>query len=282
LAILQGQIDQVCSASEVADFSSAVQNATLTVLPKVGHGFSVYANWFPQMLDAYTAIDSAPTPTDSVDVEGLPLVESRGSGTQTTLVVMLSGDGGWSSLTQKIAADLNRRGYPVLGWSSLKYFWNAKSAAQGGADLSRVIRRYLAQWQCRDVILSGYSLGADVLPGMVARLPDSLQRQIRAVVLLAPGRTTDFAFHFSGWLQKTATAPPILPAAESIARRIPLTCIYGRAEADTSLCTQLDSGTAAVTALPGAHHFDGDHAAVVELILGNAAAANRTATPSTD
>jgi len=284
LAILQGEIDQVCSASEVADFSSAVQNATLTTLPRVGHGFSVYANWFPQMLKAYAAIDSAPKPTNSADqdMDGLPLVESRGSGRQPTLVIMLSGDGGWSSLTQKIAADLNQRGYPVLGWSSLQYFWEAKSAAQASADLARVIQRYLAQWQCRDVILSGYSLGADVLPGMVERLPDSVRRQLRAVVLLAPGRTTDFAFHFSGWFQKTAAAPPILPAAESLARRIPLTCIYGREEADTSLCTQLGSGTAAVRALPGAHHFDGDYAAVVELILGNTAAATRTSKPSTD
>jgi type IV secretory pathway VirJ component len=276
LTILQGEIDQVCNVAEISAFGKQVSNVTLRALPKVGHGFGVYANWFPQMLDAYAAIAAGPKPVggSNVLVDGLPLIESRATATQSTLVVLVSGDGGWSSLMQAMTHELNRRGYAVIGLNALKYFWNAKTPAQASADLARIIERYRADWHCSDVVLGGYSMGADVLPGMVVRLPRALRTTVRGVTLLAPGRATDFAFHFEDWLERTpAAATPILPDAAALAREVPLTCLYGEREADQTLCTVLPAHAARVIALPGAHHFDGRYVELADQILlslGNA------------
>jgi type IV secretory pathway VirJ component len=277
MAMLHGDMDQVCSHDAVAAFTGQVGNASMVSLPGVGHGFAVYQNWFPQMLAAYRQIDATPGPSQAAETVALnvPLIESRGSPTQGTLVVLLSGDGGWSSLTQKVTAELNRRGFPVLGWNTLKYFWNGKTPEQASADLGRVIDHYAKAWRIRDIVIGGYSMGADVLPGMVNRLGDNVRRDIRSVVLLAPGRTTDFTFHLTAWLQHTAAdQPPILPDAQRLADQLALTCVYGREESDTSLCTQLEATKAIVRVLPGAHHFDGDYAGLADLIVSSMVPAN--------
>src|SRR5262249_20791895 len=142
--------------------------------------------------------DGDEPPADPV-VADLPLIERPVNGTQSSFVVMFSGDGGWSTLTQKVAAQLNGDGDPVVGWNTLKYFWNAKTPEVGGADLARVIEHYARRWHKDGVVLIGYSMGADILPALVNRLPAASRQRVRSVVLLAPGRAASFEFHLTGW-----------------------------------------------------------------------------------
>jgi type IV secretory pathway VirJ component len=181
----------------------------------------------------------------------------------------LSGDGGWSTLTERVTDELNASGLPVVGWNTLKYFWTAKTPEHASADLAAIIRYFSDAWHTQDVILTGYSMGADVLPAIVNRLPPAEQRRIRSVVLMAPGRATDYEFHISGWLQHVPKdAQPIAPEVENMPADIRLTCIYGSDEAERSLCTQIDAGKPGLTLkeLPGAHHFDGDYEGLARLV----------------
>jgi len=52
-SVLQGEIDQACTAAEVADFIRAIPTAKLVALPKVGHGFAVARRWQPQYVAAF-------------------------------------------------------------------------------------------------------------------------------------------------------------------------------------------------------------------------------------
>ncbi len=202
-------------------------------------------------------------------VAGLPLIVRPIDSSARTLVVMLSGDGGWSTLTVKVTDALNADGFPVVGWNMLKYFWRAKTPQRASDDLARIMRYFTATWHTDDVILAGYSMGASVLPAIVNGLPATEQRKIRSVVLMAPSRATDFEFHLSGWLQHIPKhARPIAPDVADMPSGVRVTCIYGSDEGDDSLCTQLGAGTATLTLkeLPGAHHFDGDYEALARLI----------------
>ena len=272
LEVLHGQDDDLCKLSDVETFFKRTGNANLTALPKVGHGFGVVGEWFAQFSVVYKALDEK-RPADDLPtaaaVAGLPLIERPIQSPGDTFVVMLSGDGGWSTLTDKVAAELNSRGIPVVGWNMLKYFWSAKSPDRAGADLGAIIGHYADAWHKDVALLVGYSMGADVLPALVNRLPVAEQQRVRSIVLMAPERATDFEFHLGGWLQHVAKdATPIAPEVEKLPDGMRVTCIYGSDEADRSLCTQLDRGEATLTLqeLPGAHHFDGDYAALAQLV----------------
>jgi type IV secretory pathway VirJ component len=270
LQVLQGAIDEACAVKDIERFVTSADNATLTTVAKVGHGFAVEDHWFPNFVEADKAIaaqykgDTAPKDAAVAD---LPLIELPANGDQSTFAVMFSGDGGWSTLTQKVAAELNIDGSPVVGWNTLKYFWNAKQPDAGGADLGRVIEHYARQWHKGGVVLIGYSMGADVLPALVNRLPPAARQRVRSVVLLAPGRAASFEFHLTGWLNRTAAdAVPIKPEVDALAP-MPVTCIYGTEEAEKSLCTQLGGANITIKALPGAHHFDRDYKELAQLVL---------------
>jgi len=269
--LLQGQVDEACSLEEVSTFMKQT-DVTLHAVPKVGHGFSAINEWFPEFLAAYKALDDR-RPVEALPSNAalgdLPLIERRVQGGNGTFVIMLSGDGGWSTLTEKVTVELNDDGYSVVGWNMLKYLWTAKTPEQGASDLATIIRYYIGAWHKQDVIVAGYSLGADVLPGLVNRLPVAEQQRVRSVVLMAPERVTDYAFHVGGWLHRVPKdAAPIAPEIGNLPEGVRMTCIYGADEAATSLCTEVDPKNSALTLkeLPGAHHFDGNYDALAKLV----------------
>lgn len=210
-----------------------------------------------------------PTPNQAVSAEPAPVMPTD------TFVVLLSGDGGWADIDKDIGEALNRAGLPVVGWNSLQYFWRKKTPEQASADLARVIAHYQQSWRRPRVLLIGFSLGADVLPFMLSRLPSASRLAIDATVLLSLGREVDFEFHVSDWLgSNNAQARPIAPELTKLAG-MPLLCIYGRTDTDT-LCAEHPRGLA-VQQLPGDHHFDGNYQPVVQLILDHLAKTQKAA-----
>jgi len=197
----------------------------------------------------------------------LPLLELPEPGaTGDTLAIVVSGDGGWAGLDRDVAGQLAERGFPVVGLNTLQYFWTPRTPEGAAADLARILRTYLAAWKRKDALLIGYSLGAEVLPFMVARLPPDLQGKVRLVTLLGPGRTTSFEFRLSEWLGHGGGEDrPVLPEAVKL-RGKPLLCVYGSGEKATSLCTTLAPSLATSVALPGAHYLGSNPRAVVVAI----------------
>ena len=63
------------------------------------------------------------------------------------MALLLTGDGGWAGLDRGLAAELGARGLPVVGLSTLKYYWKARSPEESARDAARVITHYLSAWQ---------------------------------------------------------------------------------------------------------------------------------------
>ncbi|MBV9188539.1 MAG: hypothetical protein JO093_23230, partial [Acidobacteria bacterium] len=58
----------------------------------------------------------------------LPLVEVPASrGNSDTLVVFVSGDGGWAAIDREISKVLADDGMPVAGLNALQYFWTKRT-----------------------------------------------------------------------------------------------------------------------------------------------------------
>jgi type IV secretory pathway VirJ component len=280
----QGTIDQVCFKDDVVKYTAKVKNSRTVLLPDVGHGFSRTNKWAPQFREAFQSIvaetgtgkapaaaaSSAPSPKGVPSVAGLPLVEVPAKGKEgKTLAVILSGDGGWAGIDKDVAGALAAKGIPVVGWNSLQYFWSAKPPEVAAKDLERILRHYLAVWDKQEVLLVGYSFGADVLPFFTNRLPADLLEKIRLLALLGPGKTADFEFHVTDWLGGGSKGQPVLPEVKKLAGHPPVLCLYGSKESD-SLCPQIAAPLGKAQVLPGAHHFGGDYDALAALILKEA------------
>ena len=176
--VLQGETDQVCAPNITRAFVAGTGAARLFSLPRVGHGFGVTANWEPQFVEAYRAIptarrDDEPSLVTAPEIADLSLVEvpATNGGERDTLAILLTGDGGWADIDKTLAAGLSAHGIPVVGWSSLGYYWTPRSPAGAAADLQRIIEHYTTTWRRSRVLIVGYSFGADVAPFLVNRLP---------------------------------------------------------------------------------------------------------------
>jgi type IV secretory pathway VirJ component len=207
-------------------------------------------------------------PLASADLGALPIVEVPAPGGGDTLAFVASGDGGWAGLDRNVARALVRRGVPVVGLSSPKFYWHPHPPDDSARVLERILRHYLTRWQRERVLLIGYSRGADVLPFMASRLPEDLKQRVRLITLIGPEPRISFEFHLTDWLGKSGGDSAVVPEIGKL-RGQKVLCVYGAKESD-SVCPLLPAGSAVLDRHPGGHHFGGDYAAIARRIISEA------------
>ncbi len=111
------------------------------------------------------------------------------------LVLYISGDGGFNSFSKSFMKQWNGAGYPVVGLNARSYFFRAKQPDVAAKAIADLLNHYITTWKRSNIILIGYSFGADVLPFIQTRLPQTLQTRIAHTILLSPSHTTDFEVH---------------------------------------------------------------------------------------
>jgi type IV secretory pathway VirJ component len=224
--------------------------------------------------DAFTtlvrAADTHATSATS-DLPDIPIIEvlSNGNEYPDAFGVFLSGDGGWAGIDAQLSARLARRGLPIVGIDSLRYFWHARTPQSTSADVARVIERYSRVWRRPRALLIGFSQGADVLPFVLNRLPEETRPQVVGAVALSLSTTATFEFHVSNWIGASGDRPTA-PETDQLVPNS-LTCVYGKEDHD-ALCPRLDRARFHVVELPGSHHFNGDYDRLSTIVLGALAA----------
>lgn len=266
--VLNGNKDKVCPIEGQRQFIAQTKNATLIELPKVGHGFGVQKNWMPQFKDAFLKYSEfAPEPEKIVgDLKDLPLIELKAESKKDTLVVILSGDGGWASIDKEMAKELNSQGFSVVGFDCLKYFWNSKSPNSLGKDMERIGTFYLKEWNQKNIIWIGYSMGADVLPFGLSRLGPYLKQKTLGVALLGLSNFAEFEFHLTNWLSsKSSGGLEIKPELEKL-KDLKFICIQGQNDEEKG-CDLVTNDNFLKLVFPGGHHFSGDYPLLAKKIL---------------
>ena len=270
--VLPASNDAACTPAQAQAFVQRVPQARWAA-PELAAPAAPNASRAPNTADATAAFDAAyaklavrqvAPPPPPAQLADLPLIEHPVPGAGARFVVLLSGDGGWASIDKGLAAAIVAQGVPVVGLDSLRYFWSARTPEGLAADLDRVIRHYAARWRRPEVILIGYSQGADVLPFALNRLPAATRASVRLTALLGLGEKASFEFHLANWIGPSGDRP-IAPEARKLGAADTL-CIYGSDERD-SLCPQLAPAHVRPLALAGGHHFGGDYGAIALKIL---------------
>jgi len=282
---LQGTLDQVCNPEAVASFVAKIPAARAILLPKVGHGFGVTRHWAQQFDEAVGSFleegsiwehpRKAETPSapnlapeairDKLDSLDLPLVVSWPRQAESILI-FLSGDGGWMELDREVAARLHRDSVAVVGWNTLRYFWEARSPEEFDADLARVIE---ALPDSLPVFAGGFSFGAEVIPVSLQRQAESSSPvvRLRGLVLLAPGPYATFEVSPLDWIFEN-DSPTRFPVASALRqeKNVPILCLEP-ASGEKSGCPTKPQANLHHLRLAGSHHFGGDYGTLAESIL---------------
>ncbi|MEP3274942.1 MAG: AcvB/VirJ family lysyl-phosphatidylglycerol hydrolase [Stappiaceae bacterium] len=209
-------------------------------------------------LMALSACDERDTPFPDLPVH----ITEPGSAQAKGVVIFWSGDAGWSGSMQGIADALAKRGYGVVGLSSLSYFWYEQAPETMATDTERLVGHYSDSWKSDTVILLGYSFGADTLPFAWPHLSEATKEKTRLIGLLSPFKKTEFEVTIQGMLgiirgdHDVVAAIDKLPAAQTF-------CLTGKQETDMACNT--DDGYETVF-VAGGHGYDQDWNRIAALL----------------
>jgi type IV secretory pathway VirJ component len=261
--VFQSSTQRACRPAVAQRFVSEAPGAEIQPVsldPKSG-------NWEAALSVAVQRLDPPPkkrAAAPPAELAGLPIVEVPAKHAGSTFAILISGDGGWAGIDKAVAAALAEKGIAVVGVDSLRYFWKERTPQSAAADVDRIIQHYLNAWDKQDILLIGYSQGADILPFVVNRLPAATRDDVRLVAMLGLGVRAVFEFHLANWLSQSDDGLPIAPELQRMSSVRGL-CIYSD-EGDSS-CPEAASSTLRAVSLPGGHHFGGDYDRVAALIL---------------
>ena len=205
------------------------------------------------------------------DVADLPLIEVPAQGTFADRVaIVLTGDGGWAGLDVAVADQLAKRGVLVVGFNTLKFFWQTRTPEQAADALTRIIGHYGALHPRADFVVIGYSFGAALAPVVINRLPDAARTRVSAQVLLSPDPEAVFEVHVGDWFGSTHHEGAIAVAPEINRTKVPVICVHGDEEGADSFCVTL-TGKPNVRQLmlSGGHHYNGDYDKLGAAIANN-------------
>lgn len=260
--VLQPADTPACTVADPQSFVSHVREAQWRALPAGASALAAAVDAGYQQL----ATHNRPPPPLPASLADLPIVEVPVATPGSRFAVLVSGDGGWAGIDKALAAALSAQGVPVAGFDSLRYFWTARTPEGFANDLDRMVRYYAARWGRSELILIGFSQGADVLPFAINRLDTEARGRLKLAALLSLGQKASFEFKVKNWLGPSGDVP-VQPEAEKLAAAETL-CVHGRADKE-SLCPALAPDHARVVMLEGGHHFDGDYEKLARIILSH-------------
>ncbi len=275
--VLNGQMDKICNYPDVVDFMAKTKGAELITLPKVGHGFAKWNDFMPQWKDAFNRLIAnnekvKPPKVDIAQVKDLPVVitHSKTPDKQAPVALLISGDGGWYGFEQLIADNLAKLGIPTIGLDSKKYFWNRRTPEETASDIAKALSFYGNEWGREKFVLIGYSLGAEIVPFIVNRLPEEIKSKVESAVLLSPATTTDFEIHISNMLGMGNRQNTYNTIDEINKMSVPTLIIFGDGE-KTEIPELLSKTPVIIRKIPGDHHYKFNLSLIMQTMRDNKA-----------
>lgn len=201
--------------------------------------------------------------------ETLPLhAPTVGPERARTAAIFMTGDGGWAPFDQNVSADMSRAGVPTSGFDTGAYFSILRTPEEAAAALTQAIDAVMQRYGAEQVILVGYSFGADVGSFILNRLPAVTRSHVDRLALMSPSDIAPFQVTLleRAGLENPGARPvvPELTAAANAGNRI--VCLYGERDKD-AICPKMTFPSMKGVKLKGGHGLDDNHQAVADAIL---------------
>ena len=197
----------------------------------------------------------------------LPLSLYSSSDTTKPIIFYISGDGGFNKFSTSFMQTLNKKGYAVIGLDARSYFWTQKKPKEAASAIEAAIDESNKQWKRNNIVLIGYSFGADVAPFMLTNFSSALASKVSRLILLSPSPKTDFEVHVMqmlGWGKSAGESVPV--EINKISK--PVVFIVGDDEKEFPF-SQLTIKNKEIVKMPGGHHYDGDVDALSKEIMNH-------------
>jgi type IV secretory pathway VirJ component len=204
---------------------------------------------------------------DSLSDLPLTVVRPTPGDSAAALAVLLTGDGGWAEIDKELSDSLARHGIPVVALNSREYLSTRRTPQRVADDVARIIRYYSPEFGKQDLLLVGYSRGADVMPFVANRLPPDLHSRVRLIALLGLAPNANFKFHLIDLVSNHHRSDdlPTLPEVRRL-RGEQVLCFYGVEEKEAA-CSSLPDSVATAVPMPDGHHFGGRYGEIADRIL---------------
>jgi type IV secretory pathway VirJ component len=194
----------------------------------------------------------------------LPLILKKSDSTNY-LVFHITGDGGWRGFDIKLAKEFEANNLSYVFLNAFKYFWSAKTPDQLAIDVIPVIQSYLSKWNKKELILFGFSFGAEIIPFVYTRLPEDLKAKVKLVVMITPAKTSDFTIRLTDMMGVDHNyAYDASKEVEKI-KTTRVLAIFGEKETSTFPMVSKQENLKIIR-VKGSHHFT-DAKAVMEKVL---------------
>jgi len=201
----------------------------------------------------------------SAQKTSLPLSLYTSTDTTKPLIFYISGDGGFNKFSTSFMQSLNKEGFAVIGLNAKDYFWSKRKPQEAATAIEDAINGSNKDWQKKNIVLIGYSFGADVSPFMLTHFSPALSNKINHLVLLSPSEKTDFEIHvlqMFGWGKDEGESVP--GEINKIAK--PVTIVVGDDENEFPF-NQLTIKNKQIIKMRGGHHYDGDVDALCKQVV---------------
>jgi type IV secretory pathway VirJ component len=188
--------------------------------------------------------------------QDLPVTVWNASTHDKPLVFYISGDGGMNRFSTELCETINNEGYDVIALNARSYFYSKKTPEQTTIDFSNYLSQKINGRTNQQIVLIGYSFGADVVPFILNRLPKNIHNKVIVSFLMASSGSTDFEIHWSDILGGNSKRNmDVVPEINKL---------NGDHELDINKITL---NKYAREVLPGGHHFDGDTDEITKVII---------------
>jgi type IV secretory pathway VirJ component len=182
------------------------------------------------------------------------------------LVLYISGDGGLNDFSTSFCDGYHQAGYNVSALNAKSYFWNKKKPEDVAAEINSYVQGKFSGKTQKRWTLIGYSFGADVLPFIINRLPDSTRSALTGAVMISPSTSTDFEIHWSDMLGFGKKRGMDVVAEINRMPGVKTVTVFGDDEKDFPI-SKITIKNYTNRVLAGGHHFDGDTAQLVRAII---------------
>lgn len=206
--------------------------------------------------------------SDTVYAQDLPVKEWTAATHNKPLIFYISGDGGMNKFSTSLCEKLHSKGFDVMALNAKSYFWDKKTPAKAAADITSLLKQKLSGRKDQQVVMIGYSFGADVLPFILNRFSKDLDDKVLVSFLMASSGNTDFEIHWSDIFggNEKRSMDVVSEINKLQDERVVILSASDDKTLDVSRIT-LKRFTREV--LPGGHHFDGDTDEIVKVIISN-------------
>jgi type IV secretory pathway VirJ component len=202
-----------------------------------------------------------------VSAQDLPVTAWNGDSLdKRPLIFYVSGDGGINRFSTQLCETIKNEGYDVAALNARSYFYSRKTPEQTAFDFGNYLNQIIKGRINQQIVLIGYSFGADIVPFILNRLPNYIHTKVMVSFLMASSGSTDFEIHWSDILGGNSKRK--MDVVSEINRLAGDSIVIISAGNDHSLdINKITLHTYTREVLPGGHHFDGDTDEITKVII---------------